>query len=105
MGEMDLVAKFRYFENETGERTYNLERENIVDYLEKAIPLSKNELIDSVVTKLAENPEFGNKYRVKRIGDDENDFYWMFSKIHGLENIAFVDPADMIAANGNPVTI
>ena len=31
--------------------------------------------------------------------------FWSFGKIHGLENIAFADPAEIKATNGNPVKI
>jgi hypothetical protein len=31
--------------------------------------------------------------------------FWTFGKIHGLENIAFADPAEVKATNGNPVKI
>ena len=44
-------------------------------------------------------------YRVKRLGKDEDDIFWTIGKIHGLENIAFVDPAKLHAAKGNPVKI
>ena len=44
-------------------------------------------------------------FRVKRSGKDADDFFWTFGKIHGLENIAFADPAELAAAEGNPVAI
>lgn len=31
--------------------------------------------------------------------------FWSFGKIHGLENIAFADPEEVKATNGNPVSI
>ena len=46
-----------------------------------------------------------SKYRVKRSGKDLDNIFYTFGKVHGLENIAFVDPAELIATNGNPVKI
>lgn len=45
------------------------------------------------------------KFRIKRQGKDSDDFYWMFGKIHGLENLAYVDPEKILEAKGNPVSI
>jgi hypothetical protein len=36
------------------------------------------------------------------MGKDKDDLYWSFGKIHGLENIAFVDPQELNAAGGDP---
>lgn len=40
-----------------------------------------------------------------KLGKDKDDIFWKFGKIHGLENIAFVDPKDLEAAAGNPVRL
>jgi hypothetical protein len=63
----------------------------MIRYLETAVPLSKNEMIDEIVSKMIETGQFKDKYRVKRLGIDEDDLFWAIGKIHGLENIAFVD--------------
>jgi hypothetical protein len=44
-------------------------------------------------------------YRVKRLGKDLDDLFWTYGKIHGLENLAFVDADKLKATNGNPVKI
>lgn len=44
-------------------------------------------------------------FKVTRGGKDRNDLFWAFGKIHGLENIAFVDPEELKNTNGNPVKI
>lgn len=44
-------------------------------------------------------------FRVKRAGKDKDDFFWSFGKIHGLENIAFVDLEELYETKGNPVKI
>ena len=41
-------------------------------------------------------------FKVKRQGKDANDAFWTFGKIHGLENIAFCDPAELAQVKGNP---
>ena len=42
---------------------------------------------------------------MKRSGKDLDDFYYNFGKVHGLENIAFVDPEELSKTNGNPVAL
>jgi hypothetical protein len=44
-------------------------------------------------------------FRVKQAGKDTDPMFWSFGKIHGLENIAFADPEEVKATNGNPVKI
>jgi hypothetical protein len=44
-------------------------------------------------------------FRVKIQGKDHDELFWSFGKIHGLENIAFVDPEELKQTNGNPVAI
>ena len=42
---------------------------------------------------------------MKRSGKDLDDFYYSFGKVHGLENIAFVDPEALDKTEGNPVAL
>jgi hypothetical protein len=49
--------------------------------------------------------DLGKMFRVKRMGKDRDPLFWSFGKIHGLENIAFADPEEVRATNGNPVSI
>jgi hypothetical protein len=39
------------------------------------------------------------------MGKDKDPMFYTFGKIHGLENIAFADPLELKATNGNPVSI
>jgi len=66
-------------------------------------PYTKPELIQ----KLAEYDESDelSKFRVKRVGVDADPIFWTYGKIHGLENIAFVDPKKLAECEGNPVAI
>jgi hypothetical protein len=50
-------------------------------------PLVKDELIE----RLKEMEKKGHKMRVRRMGKDSDEIFWFFGKIHGLENIAFVE--------------
>ncbi len=49
--------------------------------------------------------DLAKMFRVKRAGKDKDNIFWSFGKVHGLENIAFADPKEVLAANGNPVKI
>jgi hypothetical protein len=44
--------------------------------------------LEKASSKLSEKE--ANKWQIKRTGKDADDMYWMFGKIHGLENIAFL---------------
>lgn len=48
------------------------------------------------------DPNFSKYFKVKRAGKDKNDTFWNIGKIHGLENVAFVDAQALSAAAGNP---
>lgn len=103
-GEMDLVSRFRYFEQETDNPLLPTHRDEIVNYLSSATPLSKTQMLEELGSKIANSDEF-KKLRIKRLGKDLDDIYYAYAKIHGLENIAFVDPKDLEAAQGNPIEI
>jgi hypothetical protein len=77
------------------------------DYLETyaSEAQSENEYLDSFRKTLGKNVNFGKMFKVKRLGKDENDLFWQFGKIHGLENIAFVDEALLEKVKGNPVRL
>lgn len=49
--------------------------------------------------------DISKHFKVNRGGKDRNDIFWSFGKIHGLENIAFADPAELEETGGNPVKI
>ena len=51
------------------------------------------------------NADLSKVFRVKRSGADLDDMFWSFGKVHGLENIAFCDPAAVEATGGNPVKL
>ncbi len=53
-------------------------------------PMSKAELLNRLADNLPVDPDFANKWRIKRMGKDKDDLFWSFGKIHGLENIAYL---------------
>lgn len=98
-----MVGKFRLFENiETGDT-----RNDILSYLSMNTtePLTRSELMEHIGLKAMQKVDLSKIFRVKRAGKDLDDFFWSFGKIHGLENIAFADPEEIRATNGNPVKI
>jgi hypothetical protein len=48
------------------------------------------------------DPRFTRNFQMKRMGKDKDDIFWFFGKIHGLENLAYVDPAKGLATRGDP---
>jgi hypothetical protein len=62
-------------------------------------------MMDNLALHALKEFDFAKMFRVKRAGKDNDPVFWSFGKIHGLENIAFADPAEVKSTNGNPVKI
>lgn len=90
-GEIDLVSRFRVFERPAQAEASETEEE-ILDYLtlHSSDPLTKPMLVEHMTKKLLENVDM-SKWRIKRSGKDEDDIYWALGKVHGVENIAYID--------------
>ena len=103
-GKHDLVGRFRIFEGET--QTSSAE-DQLLDHLAMydKDPLSKPELLEHMVKRIQQQTDLEQVFRVKRQGKDANPIFWAFGKIHGLENIAFCDPAEVAKVQGNPVKL
>lgn len=99
----DIVSKFRMFDTFEEDDT----RSDIINYLTAYSnkPLTKTEMIDNIALNALKEFDLGKMFRIKRMGKDKDDIFWSFGKIHGLENIAFVDPKELEATGGNPVKI
>jgi hypothetical protein len=99
----DIVGKFRLFE------TFDKfdSHDDVASYLSvySTQPLTKNEMLDNLALQALKEFDLGKMFRVKRAGKDKDPLFWSFGKIHGLENIAFADPEEIKATNGNPVKI
>ena len=98
-----MVSKFRLFE------TFEVAdpKGNIADYLSiyGSDPLTKTEMVQNIALHALQQFDSSKLFRVKRTGKDLDPTFWSFGKIHGLENIAFADPEEIKATNGNPVAI
>ena len=57
------------------------------------------------MSKISAKVDMSSIFQIKRLGKDADDLFWAFGKVHGLENIAYCDPADLRAAGGNPVKL
>jgi hypothetical protein len=99
----DIVGKFRLFDTIEDFDA----RQDITNYLSAYTtqPVTKNEMLDNLALQALKEFDLGQMFRVKRAGKDRDDLFWSFGKVHGLENLAFVDPEAIKATNGNPVKI
>ena len=68
-------------------------------------PLSKPELVEHMVKRISETVDLSKVFEIKRQGKDQSDVFWLLGKIHGLENIAFCDAADLAQVSGNSVKL
>ena len=102
-GENDLVGRFRLYENVEHVSREDAVLNHLAMYAKD--PLTKPELVDQMMKNISKQVDLGEVFRVKRSGKDADDFFWQFGKIHGLENIAFADPAEVAACSGNPVAL
>ena len=82
-------------------------RDDVTQYLTAYSnkPLTKSEMIDNIALSAMKEFDMSKLFQIKRMGKDRDPLFWSFGKIHGLENIAFADPAELRATNGNPVKI
>lgn len=99
----DMVSKFRLFETFEAANP----KGDMADYLTVygTDPLTKKELSDNLILHAMKEFDISQLFRVKRAGKDKDPYFWSFGKVHGLENLAFVDPKELKETNGNPVAI
>jgi len=55
--------------------------------------------------RIEDKIDFSKVYQVRKLGKDADPIFWSFGKIHGLENIAYVDEKELLACEGDPVAI
>lgn len=65
-------------------------------------PLTKAEMLRRFKEGRTVPEEFAKKFQIKRLGKDLDDIYWAYGKIHGLENIIYLDEDTLNAVRGNP---
>lgn len=99
----DMVSKFRLFE------TFEVDdpKSDITNYLTiyGTEPLTKSEMVSNIALHALKEFDVGKLFRVKRAGKDLDPLFWHFGKVHGIENLAYVDKEELRATNGNPVKI
>ena len=100
----DLISKFRFFENGGAAADAKAEVQHYLDVYTSG-PLTKADMLTRINEGRSVDPDFAKQFKVKRAGKDKDDMFWSFGKIHGLENIAFLDEKELLACNGNPFLI
>ena len=58
-----------------------------------------------MMKNISKNVDLTKVFRIKRRGADMDDIFYSYGKIHGLENVAFCEDADLEKVEGNPVTL
>jgi hypothetical protein len=98
-----MVSKFRLFETFDSPNP----KGDLADYLTiyGTEPLTKKELTNNLMLHALQEYEASDLFQVKRAGKDKDPYFWSFGKVHGLENIALIDPQLLKATEGNPVEI
>jgi hypothetical protein len=96
-----LISKFRFFENGGAQADAKQEIENYLDVYTSG-PLTKATMLDRIAEGRSVDAEYSKNFQIKRRGKDKDDLFWSFGKIHGLENLAFVEAEDLAAAGGDP---
>jgi len=86
----DLISKFRIFDNPTAMADTRGEVDSYLNMYETG-PLTKASMLQKMNNGQGVDPEFSKKFQIKRRGKDKDDLFWMFGKVHGLENVALAD--------------
>lgn len=104
-GANDVISRFRdtNFQNERK----NDPKERLTNYLRTAIPMNRSEISQNL-SEIIDSSSLPTKYKnkqVRRYGKDKDDIFWLFGKIHGLENIAFLSDEELERTEGNPILL
>ena len=92
-GEGDIISQFR----PDSKKEVSTDRDDVVSYLMANSDGTQDGIIDALYNKMA-HADAGDELpslQFKRRGEDVNDIFYMFSRIHGLENLALVDDKDV----------
>lgn len=101
-GSNDVISRFRHLDNP---RKYVSPKERVASYLQTCAATSRTQVEQDLISCLPDdNLEFKNK-QIKRLDKDLDDLYWHFGRIHGLENIAFVDDKKLEEFGSNPIAL
>ena len=85
----DMVSRFRLFE-QIGVKN---SKADIANYLTNfsTQPYTRDDMVDNLMLNALKEYDVTKMFRVKRAGKDKDPLFWHFGKIHGLENLAFVN--------------
>jgi hypothetical protein len=65
-------------------------------------PLTKADMLDRINTGKKIDSKFAKNFQIKRAGRDKDDTFYQIGKLHGLENIMFLDEDELKACKGDP---
>lgn len=107
--EADVVGRFRFYEENPNSNKSS--EANVSSYLHTyaAEAMTKPEVIAALHSQKPQSQKTGfgdtSKMQIKRLGKDANDMYWVYGKIHGLENVAFLSKEEFDRVSNNPVAL
>ena len=103
-GSTDILSRFRDLEEVKPHGDNNIEA--LHNYLTTFTGTTKEEAVKHL-RKYGYEVKHKNqeKLKYKRLDGDLDDIKYMFAKIHGLENIAFVDDEELQRAAGDPLLL
>lgn len=102
-GDGEILQKFRNPDEKKFNNKFQL---GIVDYLIQNVDVEWSKIYDALMARAQEKTDIYQKYRLKRTGrNDENDIIFFYGKIHGIENIIFLDKDTLDAVRGNPAKL
>jgi len=90
LANQDLISKFRFFDNGGAQAEAKEEIQSYLDVYTSG-PLTKASMLDRIAEGRSVDANYSKNFKIKRMGKDKDDLFWSFGKVHGLENLAFVD--------------
>lgn len=96
------LSKFRLFDGEVANADAPRDIESYLDVYQNG-PLTKAEMLNRFNNGREVDENYAKNFQIKRSGKDKDDIFWEFGKLHGLENIVYVDPDEAAACMGDPV--
>lgn len=65
-------------------------------------PLTKADMLHRLNNGQKVDQKFAKNFQIKRAGRDKDNYFWNWGKLHGLENIVYVDENEAAQAFGDP---
>lgn len=97
-----MISKFRIFDTDAPAKAdAQADIQNHLD-IYTAGPLTKAEMLRRFKEGREVDADFASKFKIKRMGKDLNDIYWALGKIHGLENVVYLNEDTLNRVMGDP---